>query len=82
MRFPGRRRFSVRQSCCTRGHDKRDGVYHWFSKPTLSSFQIKKMLTVDVVFIACGNPKYEIKTESPLKIEQKKFHPDEGVTSC
>jgi hypothetical protein len=43
---------------------------------------MKEILTVGVVFIAGGNPKYEIKTESPLKIEHTKFHSDKGVISC
>jgi len=43
---------------------------------------MKEILTVGVVFIAGGNPKYETKTESPLKIEQTKFHPEKDVTSC
>jgi hypothetical protein len=43
---------------------------------------MKEMLTVGVVFITSGNPKYEITTESPLKMENTKFHPDTGVTPC
>jgi len=42
---------------------------------------MQEMLTVGVIFIACGNPKYEIKTAFPLKIEHTKFHPEKGFTS-